>query len=494
MKRCGWALLVFILSFSQAFALEFQPIGARQLGMGGTGVASTMDVLAQYYNPAIFGFYGREEKAVYKDRDFGINIQAGAGLRLNKTLAENIDGLAALDYDGISNIGKASSAIPAKSFQDATKLLAYLKKIDLEGGGLTLNVNALAAARIKRLGIGVYGIGEALGQPKLDLVNVGLTTTANAATARTNIANAVSAESTAVNPATSSYFGAHLGTLQTFLTGASVGFSANQANQILNSAATHLNQAGIPAGDAANAVNLVGNSVAASFSGQTIDKNTSSINAVGAGILEVPLTYGHPLGDSWAVGVSLKYLQARVYETSIPIFKEDAEDIARKLDRDYKESSSFAVDAGLFFHPTKWFKAGVVGKYLNTPEFDRKTGDKYKIKPQARAGVALTPFRTLTFAADMDLTSNETALADYKSQNVSAGLEWDILRFLALRVGAYKNLAERDIDLMVTAGLGLNLYLLRFDLAGAISTNQGKFRDKSFPNEARVQANISIEF
>ncbi len=229
----------------------------------------------------------------------------------------------------------------------------------------------------------------------------------------------------------------------------------------------------------------------------SIEDNKTSIAANGISLIEVPLTYGHPISDSLAIGFNLKYIQANVFKTEkgdITLFNKDSSDIADELDKYYKESSNFAVDAGILFQPVNWLKLGVVGKYLNSPEFDDPKGGKIKVKPQARAGIALNPFETLTIAADIDLTENETTFPGYKSRNIGGGIEWDILKFLALRAGLYKNLAETDIDMVYTAGLGLNLWLLRLDVAAAISSNKSRFDNKSFPEEARVQANLSIEF
>lgn len=72
MKKFLALLAVFGVT-QAALALEFQPIGARQLGMGGVGVASTHDATAQYYNPAIFGFFAKEGKETLEKKKFGIN-------------------------------------------------------------------------------------------------------------------------------------------------------------------------------------------------------------------------------------------------------------------------------------------------------------------------------------------------------------------------------------------------------------------------------------
>ena len=51
--------LLMLGSISTASALDAYIVGPRALGMGGTGVASTDDQNAQFYNPALFGFFGR---------------------------------------------------------------------------------------------------------------------------------------------------------------------------------------------------------------------------------------------------------------------------------------------------------------------------------------------------------------------------------------------------------------------------------------------------
>lgn len=69
MKRLIAVLAIMGLA-STGYSLEFQPIGARQLGMGGVGVASTIDATAQYYNPAIFGFFAKEGKETLEKKKF----------------------------------------------------------------------------------------------------------------------------------------------------------------------------------------------------------------------------------------------------------------------------------------------------------------------------------------------------------------------------------------------------------------------------------------
>lgn len=505
MKKVFISFLMLFFMATGVFAMEFQPVGARQLGMGGAGVASTMDVTAQYYNPAIFGFFGRETKKIFKDKDFGLNAQIGAGVRLENNLADNIDALSKIDYDLVKQISTTSGQnFTSQGYSEALKLLSIIQKIDKEQGAITVNADALLATRTKRVGIGIYGISEVNGRPSIDMANVATGQNTNDAKSKLiNYANSIS------DPGQQGYFTTtQYNNILSNLTSALSG-NATAAQKLLNEAENQLkNYGNISNSDAYAAFDLIIQSIGGSALPQlssikksavtgTIENNQTSLVAKGVALLEVPLTYGHPINDLLSIGFNVKYIQASVFRADhgeITVFNKDSGDIVKDLDNYRKDSSNFAVDAGVLFQPVNWLKLGVVGKYLNSPEFDDPKGGKLKIKPQGRAGIAINPFETLTLAADIDLTENETMRPDYKSRNLSVGLEWDILKFLALRVGAYKNLAESDISHVYTAGLGLNLWLLRLDVSAAMSADTSRYNDKSFPEEARVQVNLSMEF
>jgi hypothetical protein len=87
---------------------------------------------------------------------------------------------------------------------------------------------------------------------------------------------------------------------------------------------------------------------------------------------------------------------------------------------------------------------------------------------------------------------NDTNINGYKSQNIAFGAELELLKFLALRAGYYKN--ESDIDGVYTAGLGLNLYLLRLDAGLAFSDKTSKVDGNEIPNEVKAEVALSFEF
>jgi hypothetical protein len=117
-----------------------------------------------------------------------------------------------------------------------------------------------------------------------------------------------------------------------------------------------------------------------------------------------------------------------------------------------------------------------------------------RIEPQMTAGVAYHPWDTVTVEVNYDLTKNKTAFRDYKTQNLSLGLEWDAFRFLALRGGIYKNMAESDASLVYTAGVGLNLWAARLDVAGVYSKDKYTYDGDDVPQESRLAFALSVDF
>jgi hypothetical protein len=54
------------------------------------------------------------------------------------------------------------------------------------------------------------------------------------------------------------------------------------------------------------------------------------------------------------------------------------------------------------------------------------------------------PFQDFTLELGYDITKNKGVIEADESQYVNLGLEWDAWHILALRAGAYQNLAQSD--------------------------------------------------
>lgn len=479
-----------------AAAQESFTVGPRALGMGGTGVAAVDDLPAQYYNPAAFGFFGHQppveeqsdkgpfsvdNNALWR-KDWGAEADFTFGARIHKDFAEHVNTLVDLHDNGtidrLSTNGLSGSQAQinadALALVDALNALNNLSDPD---NAITADTTGGFSVRIKQFGIGVRTFSQVSGRlQSLDLTNIGIDTGGG---------NLDTQLSTVTPPGSGSVFTpAQLATL-----GGS--FSAGNV--------TTLDQLAAQAGVTAEQTDLlVAALVAAQAGGGTLDNNTSTLRMYGVNIIEIPLSFGWAFNENVAIGGNLKAMIGRVYGTDVVVFDDEVEDAIRNADENYEETLTWGVDLAVMVR-LKRLNLGLTLRNLNTPTFDGPavgaiTYDDYEIEPTATLGAAVIPFETLTFAVDLDLIESDTVLSDYKSQYVRLGAEWDIARFLALRAGYSENLAESDIGGMIHAGMGLNLWLLRVDLAGAMALETTEYDGNEVPREARLGFQLAADF
>ncbi len=492
------------LGVGQAMAMDTFMMNSRAAGMGGAGIACTTDANAQYYNPAAFGFFskkpavdeGEEQPKIsgLAEKDWGIDVNVGAGARIHGEIGEYMETLADVDFEELSNNG-------IENEEDVRSLLSIAKSlsgIDDKNNAFSAQLAGNVAARVGHVAVGVYGMAQVSGQVfDLDTTNLGLSAVDSAdLSADIEAANASSSSPVDTASYTNILF---TGALYDQLI--ATGLTA-EAVQILDSMAV---SEGVTADQVAQVSEILANVTDGSTSGSvtTLDDNTTTIIAEGFGVVEVPISYGYAINNNISIGGNIKYMKGRVYGTSIRVFDDNNDEVLDDIDSRYNETSTFGIDMGVMGRFGK-FQFGLVGRNLNSPEFDgfndiTTSGaphivDDVKIKPQVAAGIAVMPFETLTLALDLDLTSNETTINDYKTQYVRCGLEWDAFKVVALRVGAYSNLSESDIGMVYTAGLGLNLWAARLDVSGAYASDTVDFDGDEVPTEVYVMARLAVDF
>jgi hypothetical protein len=201
---------------------------------------------------------------------------------------------------------------------------------------------------------------------------------------------------------------------------------------------------------------------------------------------QAAFSYAYAFADKmFSIGVTAKIIQGAAYNGTQNLSGGQDIKLSDSLGK-ATISTSYGIDLGAIYRPSSWLRFGVVAKDINQPEFDSPDGSKIKLGPQVRGGMALNPYSSLTLSADVDMTSNKTLVPGVKSQVLSLGAEQTILtEFLSFRLGAFKNMQDAATPFTPTAGFGVRIFALRFDVGGGYD-----FREKG----ALASGSLSLTF
>jgi hypothetical protein len=267
----------------------------------------------------------------------------------------------------------------------------------------------------------------------------------------------------------------------------------------------------------AGAVPRIDNS-AADTTPATIQNNQSALIVKGAQIMEFGGGYGHelPFAPGLFLGGDLKLMRAKVGYTKYLVINNsnDSGNIFNNLKNSETSSGNIGIDAGALWDVERTFegawwqpRVGLTGRNLNNPKFSQPAtaaadgvGGKYAVNPQARMGVAISPFHWWNLAADIDLTNNLTPVDGVKSRQLGLGSEFNVFNRtwinIPLRVGVARNLSAASN--MVTAGAGLNFLHLIVDVSGEASTKridtQTQGKSTKIPQELGASVSLSLLF
>jgi hypothetical protein len=414
-------IIMFVAS--TLFGFEFQPLGFTATGMGGAGVASAKGSTALYYNPALLA------KHRYT-AEFSLGVGIG-GREYN--LINRIDQLANKDdlsntINHIADNAPKSGANKAggydKKMQDSLEQLYALS----QGNGFSIQPTAEFGAQMGNFGLGIFGLGDLTAQAIVDRQHL-----------------YVIVKDTK-NDSGYYYYDPKKDT-----------YGASDK-------------------DLYNKYSLE----------YALDNNLTYINVNGIGIAEIPVGYAHSFdikNSTLSVGMALKYMQGITYQNKIEI-DSDSNELDNSLNDNQKTSSNLGVDLGLLLSADK-INIGLVGKYLNSPKFKYYNGSEYKIKPMARGGINLELTSWLQFAMDIDLTTNNTAIKDYKSQYIGGGFNIHQSWF-SIRAGAMRNMVQDEEGTILTAGLGLGLKWFELDVAAQAATKKGTYDGNDVPRYTKI--------
>jgi len=414
-------LLSISLLTGFAFALQFQPLGFKSIGMGGAGVACASGSAAAYYNPALLA------KHKYTTE---ISISAGIGAR-EINLIDPIDKLAN-QYDLSDTLDHIQNNAPISGSNtksgDNVKIQNALKEIYRlsQGNGFELMPTAAVSIQIENFALGVYGIGDVSANAHIDRDHLYLI----------------------------------------FKDEDKGGYYYYYPNK--------------------DTYGATDESTYKKYSLKyALDNNLTYIGVQGIGVAEVPLSFASTINlqnVDVSLGINLKYIEGITYKNKLAL-DTDQDNLEESLNDNKKTSSDYGVDVGVLISKDA-FRAGLVGKYLNSPTFKYYDGTTYKIKPMVRSGVAID-FNALTLGLDIDLTQNDTLIPNYKSQYIGGGFDLHQSWF-SIRGGAMYNMLEDDEGLIVTAGLGFGLKWFQLDVAAEAATKHGTYDGNDVPRYFKV--------
>ena len=407
------------------FGYEFHPIGFRAIGMGGAGVANASGSMSAYYNPALL--------AQHK-YSFETGVDVGIGIR-EMNVINPIDKLANT-YDLTGAIDKIGDNAPNSGTNDPDTIenikgsLTEIYKLS-NGNGFQLEPTAGFGMQMGNFALGAYASAEIASNAVIDREHLYLI-----------FKDEDNGGYFYYYPDTDTYGATDKKTYEKY--------SLQYA----------------------------------------LDNNLTYININGIGLAEVPVSYATNIdlrGATLSVGVNLKYMQGITYKSLLSLGS-DSDELENSLTDNSKTTSTFGIDMGILVSSDA-VKVGLVGKNLNSPEFDYYDGTKYKLEPMFRGGVAIDFTNWLTFAMDIDLTRNKTSIPDYKSQYIGGGIDFHQSWF-SIRAGAMRNMLQDEEGTILTAGFGFGLKWLQLDVAAEASTKTGTYDGNEIPRYAKV--NIAI--
>jgi hypothetical protein len=215
--------------------------------------------------------------------------------------------------------------------------------------------------------------------------------------------------------------------------------------------------------------------------------NTSALVSNGLELKDLALAksfaWSFPAGQI-RVGAAVHALWGTTYVTEESAFTADAgaspwHFAQSSLTGLARSHTDWSVDAGALFSLGP-VRLGGVWRGINKPSFPyaegapaAERGQSVTYGSQARVGASVhVPLIGLTFAADYDLTANDTLVPGLRSREVGGGVEWTIIA-IVVRGGASINLESPDRKPALTGGAGVVIGPAKVDVGGWYRTSNG---------------------
>lgn len=517
-------LLFFLLSLNSQlltlnflFAESFKILGSRPLGMGGAFVAVAEDSLAQYWNPA----------GIARQKKFDVEIPVGLRGEFTGGILKDVNTVGELadKFSKVQEAQKNGGAIDVDKMASVFQTVATLDSLNKPGKGVLVDIDGGLNLRIMRLAFSVNNFTSVGVTPFVDTTKLGFGSASGLQGVKFTDGGTVSAAEQTDPPrliAERNKIQTVISDVRPTLAQAGIAIDATISDQELaNALINKAINANISDADITSAVNKIDANkepvktlLKNIASGDSYSNNESNVTLRGISLTEAAVGYAHRFFvEDLYLGGNLKALVGIVgfFKEEFLKKKVSGRDTVADFDNNTKQTIQPGVDLGLLYDKREKyrFKFGVVGRNLNSPEFDQPaaaTGErKFRVQPQARAGIALYPFKRTfwVISSDVDLTSNITAVPGFSSRMWGAGTEINLINSnlfnLGLRAGLMKNLAEENSKFTYTGGLGLKLLHFFLDVSGAVSSQteeikSGVAESQKIPQNLQVGVSLGLNF
>jgi hypothetical protein len=436
----------FLVSSSAVLALPFNSFDPRTMAMGGAGVAVDDPSTAPFFNPALLSASDPTKKYSIELPIIGVRAYDPGDLRTKlDTLSTNINALNT-SITTANNSANSTSATQLKLLPGQMSTVAT--NID--------SVNTLLSSLSNQPIQGEFGAATVVGVPGRNYgfaffvdgwAAMGGKLEYNDSTTLSNLSSSVNAAANALAATTGAGAAACLRVQ---------GGTGSQAD-----VTTCLN--------AASSINssLVNAQGAVNFTTNTDIK--SKIHLRGVFVSEAGLSVSHGFGtekNSWSVGVTPKIMQLQLFDALLSANSGSSGSGVTGSDYLVKYSA-FNFDLGAAKSYENGWRTGVVIKNLIPQNYDFKsiasgaatgsaqsTTGTLNMKPQLRTGVSYQNTWS-TVAFDLDVTQNDPAGLENKSQYAALGGELSAWGWAQIRAGYRADLLNTERN-VASVGLGIS--------------------------------------
>jgi hypothetical protein len=447
---------------SPASADEWEVFGGRYQGMGGAGVAVAEGGAAAYWNPGALAF---SPPLLEVDVPFGLSAVAeGDLLESADRLSDFFD--SSSYEDTLRKVRRSQQLTPDELAQTVQFFVDRLPGFDTSGAGAVARANL--GLNYRRGSWVLTGGVRALagGDPELDTST--LSFVERDVDVDSLIGPGMDHSAEFMNPASQA--------LADSLAQSS-SITQEQAEELVFQA----ERGGIDTGSQ-GVQELLGEFASGSDAAPSDAPNGSGILLRGLYTKQVGLAWGsHVLpatfGDRLGLGVHVQFIHGTTVRQFFGAMDGGDDSIGTE---DRRRSKRMSLDVGLLYEPNDWLRLGLSARRVNGPSFPTKGGSPILLRPQLRAGAAVSLSSRWLIAADLDLSENESDIVDgFRSRVLALGTEYRanfVGHSVDLRFGVNRNLSTGpNRDIVITAGFGLYLGNFRFDLALGSGLDRERF-------------------